>query len=148
MHVCRTAAVGVCGFVLLGVAGGGLAARPISPVLCTRSMTATSVLEFVTAFNAGDQRRLSRVFVDASQFKWYSVTRTRQEHFVTHGKAALLRYFADRHARKEGLAIMHFRFGTASRLGGNFSYRLLRWADDICDRRPEVYCGKGASGCT
>jgi hypothetical protein len=118
-------------------------------------MTAASVLEFVTAFNAGDQRRLNGVFADAPKFKWYSVTRSASyDHFVAHSKPALLRYFAERHARNEGLAIMHFRYQGLSRdpargfLMGNFSYRLLRWADDIADGRPERYVGKGAVSCT
>src|SRR5919204_4703022 len=116
MHLSRTAAVGVCGFVLFAVAGGGLAASPNSPVLCRRAMTAASVLEFVTAFNAGDQRRLNGVFADAPKFKWYSVTRSASyDHFVAHSKPALLRYFAERHARNEGLAIMHFRYQGLSR---------------------------------
>jgi hypothetical protein len=113
-------------------------------------MTAASVLEFVTAFNAGDRGRLNRVFADAPMFKWYSVTRTPPyEHFVAHNKAALLPYFANRHARNEGQAIMHFRYqGISGTRVGNFNYRLLRWADDIVDGRPELYVGKGVVSCT
>jgi hypothetical protein len=121
------------------------------------SEDSASVLEFVTAFNAGEQQRLNRVFADAPMFKWYSVTRSvPYDHFVAHSKAALLPYFARRHARNEGHAIMHFRYGGISRapvgsrsyLVGNFSYRLLRWADDIGDGRPELYVGKGVVSCT
>jgi hypothetical protein len=157
MQLSRTAAIGVCGFVLFAVAGAGLAASPNSPALCTRAETAASVLEFVTAFNAGDRQRLNRVFADAPMFKWYSVTRpASHDHFVAHSKAALLPYFAERHARNEGQAIMHVRYGGTSRtpvgnrsyLVGNFSYRLLRWADDIGDGRPELYFGKGVVRCT
>jgi hypothetical protein len=157
MHVSGTVAVGVCGFVLYTVAGGGLAASPNSPALCTRGKTAASVLEFVTAFNAGDRRRLQRVFADAPMFKWYSVTRAQPlDHFVARSKAVLLPYFAERHARNEGQAIMHFRYGGISRtpvgnrtyLVGNFTYRLLRWADDIGEGRPELYVGKGVVRCT
>jgi hypothetical protein len=153
----RTAAVGVSAFVLLAVPGGGLAASPNSTKLCTRAMTAASVLEFVTAFNAGDRRRLNRVFADAPMFKWYSVTRSPpHDHFVAHSKAALLPYFAERRARNEGQAITHFRYGGTSRtpvgnrayLVGNFTYRLLRWADDIGAGRPEMYVGKGVVSCT
>jgi hypothetical protein len=120
-------------------------------------MTAASVLEYVTAFNAGDRRRLNRVFADAPMFKWYSVTRSAPyDHFVTHSKAGLLPYFAERHARNEGQAIMHFRYGGTYRtpvgnrsyLVGGFTYRLLRWADDIGDGRPELYFGKGVVRCT
>jgi hypothetical protein len=120
-------------------------------------MTAASVLEFVTAFNAGDRGRLNRVFADAPLFKWYSVTRSAShDHFVAHSKAALLPYFGERHTRNEGQAIMHFRYGGTSRtpvgnrsyLVGNFTYRLLRWADDIGDGRPELYFGKGVVRCT
>lgn len=156
MQLSRTAAVGVCGFVLFTVAGGSIAASPNSPRLCTRGMAAASVLEFVTAFNAGDQRRLNRVFADAPLFKWYSVTRSVSEHFVVHSKAALLPYFAERHGRNEGQAIMQFRYGGTSRtyvgnrsyLVGNFTYRLLRWADDIGGGRHERYVGKGVVRCT
>jgi hypothetical protein len=137
--------------------GQGLAASPNSPALCSRANAAASVLEFVTAFNTGDRRRLNRVFADPPMFKWYSVTRSAPyDHFVTHKKAALLTYFSERHARNEGQAVMHFRYqgtsrtpvGNTSYLVGGFSYRLLRWADDIGDGRPELYVGKGVVRCT
>jgi hypothetical protein len=156
MLACRIAAVGICGVVLFTVAGAGLAASPNSPALCSRANAAASVLEFVTAFNTGDRRRLNRAFADPPMFKWYSVTRSAPyDHFVTHKKAALLTYFFERHARNEGQAIMHFRYqgtsrtlvGNASYLVGNFSYRLLRWADDIGDGRPELYVGKAVVRC-
>jgi len=112
-------------------------------------MAAASVLEFATAFNTGDRRRLSQVFADDLPFKWYSVSRfATAEHFVVYDKPGLLRYFAERHARNEGLAFMRFAFVGKPRAVGNFSYRLLRWADDIGSGSREPYDGKGAVRCT
>jgi hypothetical protein len=106
------------------------------------------MLEFLTAFNVGDQIRLRRVFAEPGQFKWYSVgSKETGENFVAYDIANLLRYFGQRHSAGEHLALMEFRFRSRGSTG-HFQYRLLRWANDIRNATPFAYDGKGALRCT
>jgi hypothetical protein len=82
---------------------------------CSTRQMAELAIEFVDAFNRGDEERLSRLFFvsegpsppdfsEAGYFpwSWYSVSEVGEDGriengFVTYDKGELLRYFAERH---------------------------------------------------
>jgi hypothetical protein len=142
---------------LVALAGAGAAAGDASQViviqvkLCTPAEVRGAVHRFVAAFNAGDARRLDRVFAREPDFRWYATDAPGQRLLpgAAH-RAGLLRYFARRHASGERLTLRSLRVnGNTIASGnlksyGNFEYRLVRAANDLA---PTGYQGKGALHC-
>src|ERR671911_3184743 len=116
-----------------GVSGDG-AGAPATEVIvtsddaslpegCNTRQIAGLVIEFVDAFNRGDQERLSRLFFvsegpsppDFSKsgyypWSWYSVSEVGkggriESGFVTYDQGEMLRYFAERHRQGEHLGL-------------------------------------------
>jgi hypothetical protein len=97
---------------------------PSLPEGCHPRGIAGLVIEFIDAFNRGDQERLSRLFFisegpsppDFSEkgyypWSWYSVSEVGaggriEDGFVTYDHGELLRYFAQRHAQGEHLELL------------------------------------------
>ncbi len=102
---------------------------------------------FTTAFNRGDKERLRVLWATQAHFKWYSVGRSPQQHYVTYGRAAMLRYFAARHRRNETLTLTRLKFNGISSGHPHFDYSLTRRASDLVAGNPEPYHGKGAASC-
>lgn len=113
-----------------------------------------SVVEgFITAFNAGDPRRLNRLFSPRPSFKWYS-TDAPGERLLGSGatnRASLIPYLERRHASGERLTLETLRVNanTVTRtrsIGsyGNFELTLTRAATDL---PPTDYVAKGALQC-
>ena len=60
-------------------------------------------------------------------------------------RATLLRYFAERHRHAERLVLQRFTYKGYSRGNANFTFELVRGADDLA--RKALYGGKGAITC-
>ena len=80
-------------------------------------------------------------------FRWYSVTRSTKEHYVSYSRANVLRYFAARHRKAEAFVLKSFRFNGPGGDYRHFQYTLTRRANDIAKGAPEAYVGKGAAVC-
>ena len=130
------------------------------------------VIDFIDAFNRGDQERLSRLFFisegpsppDFSEkgyypWSWYSVSEVGaggriEDGFVTYDQGELLRYFAERHAQGEHLELLKVSSTQAGLLEEESNvgivYVLTRDARDL---EPElggparIAIGKGAINC-
>jgi hypothetical protein len=104
---------------------------------------------FIAGFNAGARVTLDAIFAREPEFRWYSTTgpgaRLRGD---ASNRRSLARYFSQRHAAGESLALRSFRSTGNSHDGaqtyGNFTFTLVR-------RIPETgtvpYQGKGAALC-
>jgi hypothetical protein len=166
---------------------GGLAARPghklttkvivtsddaSLPDGCRPRQIAELVIDFMSAFNSGDQERLARLFFisegpsppDFSEkgyypWSWYSVSEVGAEGriedgFVTYDQGELLRYFAERHRQGERLELLKVSATQAGLLGeeGNVGivYVLTRDAEDLepgLGGPARIAYGKGAINC-
>ena len=139
---------------------------------CQPRQIAELVIDFIDAFNTGDQNRLSRLFFisegpsppDFSEegyypWSWYSVSEVGvggriEDGFVTYDQGELLRYFAERHRQGERLELIKVRSTQAGLLGeeGNVGivYVLTRDAQDLdpgLGGPARIAFGKGAINC-
>lgn len=128
------------------------------PAACDPEEVAQIVLDFLAAFNEGDQARLSGFFpqqgsdeagvardpANPNQFQWYTVTEaiasatatphTVGRHFEVRNRADLLAYFARRHAQHERMQLRILGVGQLAGSGPdvvNVIYVLRREADDL-----------------
>ena len=132
-------------------AGEGRQVIVIGVKLCTPAEVRSTVGRFVAAHNAGDGRRLDRVFAPEPDFRWYSTDAPGKRLLpAAADRASLSRYFASRHARHERLRLTSLRVnGNTIAAGtlksyGNFQFTLERKASDL----PATdYQGKGALHC-
>jgi hypothetical protein len=165
-----------------GVSGGG-AGAPATEVIvtsddaslpegCNTRQIAGLVIEFVDAFNRGDQDRLSRLFFvsdgpspsDFSEagyypWSWYSVSEIGEDGlikggFVTYDQGELLRYFAERHDHGERLGLIKVSSTHAGLLeeenNVGIIYVLTRDAEDLdpgLGGPARIAFGKGAINC-
>jgi hypothetical protein len=139
---------------------------------CQPRQIAELVIDFIDAFNSGDQDRLSRLFFisegpsppDFSEegyypWSWYSVSEVGvsgriEDGFVTYDQGELLRYFAERHRQGELLGLIKVSSTQAGLLGeeGNVGivYVLTRDAEDLdpgLGGPARIAFGKGAINC-
>jgi hypothetical protein len=115
---------------------------------CTKSETRTALVSFVRAFNAGDYRRLDRLFAGPSWFRWYSSS-TPGVRFNPQAqqRGTLISYFRDRHAQSDRFKLMSFRFTGNSNGFGNFTWKMERSATDFRNGAWFVTEAKGAALC-
>ena len=131
--------------VALGVvrdAGANRSATPGSG--CAVIPTRTIWLAFVHAFSSGNYRWLDALFAQEPDFVWYS------SNFpgLRNGTAAfdrrtLIAYFRTRHVQRDRLRSLSFVYHG----DGNFTYRLLRSANDYKAGAWFRLIGKGAASC-
>jgi hypothetical protein len=115
---------------------------------CTKSETRAALVSFVRAFNAGDYRRLNRLFVARSWFGWYSSgTPGVRSNDEAHQRGTLISYFRDRHTQRDRFKLMSFRFTGNSNGFGNFTWKTERSATDFRDGAWFVADAKGAALC-
>jgi hypothetical protein len=139
---------------------------------CRPRQIAGLVLDFIDAFNSGDQERLSRLFFisegpsppDFSEegfypWSWYSVSEVGSEGriedgFVTYDQGELLRYFAERHSQGERLTLLKVSSTQTGLLGEENNvgivYVLTRDAEDLepgLGGPDRVAFGKGGINC-
>jgi hypothetical protein len=142
------------------------------PEGCNTRQIAGLVIEFVDAFNRGDQERLSRLFFvsegpsppDFSEagyypWSWYSVSEVGESGriengFVTYDQGELLRYFAERHEKGERLRLIKVSSTQAGLLeeenNVGIVYVLTRDAEDLDPRLggpSRIAFGKGGINC-
>jgi hypothetical protein len=108
-------------------------------VRCDSAEVRATFDAFLIAFNRGDRPKLAALFAPSPAFRWYAVappfgrTGTKSQN-----RATLMTYFRGRHAKREILKVVRFRFAsTQSRDGAlmaNFNGELTRKASDL---RPE-----------
>jgi hypothetical protein len=145
---------------------------PSLPDGCRPRQIAELVIDFVEAFNRGDQERLSRLFFisegpsppDFSQkgyypWSWYSVSEVGvggriENGFVTYDQGEMLHYFAERHRQGERLELIKVSVTQAGLLEeeGNVGivYVLTRHARDLdpgLGGPSRIAFGKGAINC-
>jgi hypothetical protein len=140
---------------------------------CDARQIAGLVLDFIDAFNRGDEERLSHLFFISEgpsppdfgeagyyPWSWYSVSEIgeggRIEHsFVTYDKDELLHYFAERHAEGERLSLLKVSATQSGLLDEKNNvgivYVLTRDAEDLDPKLggpARIAFGKGAINCT
>jgi hypothetical protein len=139
---------------------------------CHPRQLAGLVIDFIDAFNRGDQERLSRLFFisegpsppDFSEgryypWSWFSVSEVGEggrieNGFVTYDQGDLLRYFAERHRHGESLGLVKVSSTQAGLLGEENNvgivYVLTRDAEDLepgLGGPARIASGKGAINC-
>jgi hypothetical protein len=145
---------------------------PSLPDGCHPREIAELVIDFIDAFDRGDQERLSRLFFisegpsppDFSEggyypWSWYSVSEIGaagriENDFVTYDQRELFRYFAQRHAQGEYLELIKVSAKEAGLLDEERNvgvvYVLTRYARDLepgLGGPARVAFGKGAITC-
>jgi len=139
---------------------------------CHPRQVAGLVIDFISAFNRGDQERLSRLFFisegpsppDFSEggyypWSWFSVNDVDaggqiENGFVTYDQGEMLHYFAERHRHGESLGLIKVSSTQAGLLGEENNvgivYVLTRDAEDLqpgLGGPDHVAFGKGAINC-
>jgi hypothetical protein len=139
---------------------------------CHPRQVAELVIDFIDAFNRGDQERLSRLFFisegpsppDFSEegyypWSWYSVSEVGaggqiENGFVTYNQSELLRYFAERHRHGERLRLLKVSSTKAGLLGEENNIEIIfvltRDAEDLdpgLGGPARIAFGKGAINC-
>lgn len=116
-------------------------------VNCGKAPTLALVRTFVSAFNRGDRRVLSRVIAPASEFSWYAVNGAPGERIQDAAKdqRSLIGYFTARHGQSERLTLKSLSFVGYSLGKDQFTFTVMRTAADF--DLPTVYGGKGAVNC-
>ena len=112
---------------------------------CTPTEAQQLVVDFTVAFNAGNTRRLNRIFAKEPAFEWYSAgkpgDRAGRE---ARNRSTLMRYFRARHRQHERLQFVWMGGGNAYGLF-QFPFHLVRQARNL---PAAVHEGKGAILCT
>jgi pimeloyl-ACP methyl ester carboxylesterase len=115
---------------------------------CGAAQARSTVTAFVAAFNKDQPRELGGLFARADEgFQWYAVNADAGPRVsdAAKNRATLLRYFADRHRHSERLLLEQFTYVGYSLGKAEFTFRLLRSADDLTPAA--MYAGKGAVNC-
>ena len=118
----------------------------VASTTCDGPQVKRLVVAFIAAFNSGSKAQLDALWTQIG-FRWYSVTRSPKEHYVSYSRPNVLRYFAARHKRAETLVLKSFRFNGAGGDYRHFQYTLTRRANDIARGARETYIGKGSAVC-
>ena len=123
---------------------GASAAQPLGG--CGEADARAVVQRFVDSFNRGDTEQLNLTLAPAQTFRWYSTDAPGEMiDPVARDRSNVLRYFEFRHKQHERLVVTSFDFVGKSGNLGNFSFELIRSADD--GLKPTQYTGKGAIAC-
>jgi hypothetical protein len=139
--------------IALGATAGAIAATALASPAAVRAgcgavQARATVNQFVAAFNQGLPQKLGGLLARGNEgFQWYAVNaapglRTSD---AAKNRATLLRYFAERHRHFERLALQRFSYTGYSLGKANFTFELMRSADDLAPAAR--YGGKGAITC-
>ena len=132
--------------VVVGSAAGASRAGPITK--CTALQTRSALTSFVTAFNAGNSRRLNALFAPPSWFRWYSSSAPGERFDPEAGRRnTLIAYFRARHAQRDRLQLVSFNFNGNSQGYGNFVWKMKRSATDFQNGAWFNVEAKGAALC-
>jgi hypothetical protein len=142
--------------VLVGSAAGASTAsttastvRAGGPITnCTVMQTRSSLVSFIAAFNAGAYRRLDGMFAGPSWFRWYSSSAPGMRFDPqAQMRNTLVAYFRARHAQRERLRLVSFKFNGNSLGYGNFIWKMKRSAGDFRAGAWFTVEAKGAALC-
>ena len=142
--------MGLARLLVAAAASGALlsSSAAAQPPGCTGPATRQLLARFVSAFDAGDLRRLDVLFAPPESFVWYSSNvpglRTSP---AAEDRATLLAYFRRRHQQRDRIELLSYRFNGNQNGQGNFEFRLRRSAADYRRGTPFTIVGKGAAGC-
>jgi hypothetical protein len=141
--VCVTVAV----LVPVGSAAGvSRAGGPITR--CTAMQVRSGLVSFVTAFNAGDYRRLNALFAGSPWFRWYSSSAPGERFDPQAQKRnTLIAYFRGRHEQQDRLRLVSFKFNGNALGYGNLVWKMQRSASDYNDGAWFTVEAKGATLC-
>jgi len=104
------------------------------------------VVDFIDAFNAGNQRTLEGLWAQpGNSWAWYA-TDAPGARFksVAADRAGLGAYFARRYTKMESLRLTSFKYHGVTGATAQFEYTLIRKADDL---PATAYGGKGDAVC-
>ena len=105
-------------------------------------------MSFVSAFSAGDYRRLNTLFAGASWFRWYSSSSPGVRfNPQAQQRDTLIGYFHSRHAQNDRFRLTSFRFTGNSNGFGNFTWKVERSAADYESGAWFATEAKGAALC-
>jgi hypothetical protein len=135
---------------LVAVTAGSLPAPGATPAAadCGARDARGAFTAFVGAFNRGDVAGLDALFASWPAFRWYSSNEPgRRTGNAAFTRSTLMAYFRERHAARDRLRLVTFRFNGSSASHGNFQFALRRSAVDY--RRGTWFrlVGKGAISC-
>ena len=132
--------------VVVGSAAGASRAGPVTK--CTALQTRSALTSFVTAFNAGNSRRLNALFGPPSWFRWYSSSAPGERFDPEAGRRnTLIAYFRARHEQRDRFRLVSFKFNGNSLGYGNFVWQVKRSADDFRNGAWFQVDAKGAALC-
>jgi hypothetical protein len=112
---------------------------------------AVTLLQFVNAFNRGDQQQLADVFAIHSRYTVSEGGGRESTHrfFETTDQGKLLTYFAERHLKGERMRLLSVDTGSGLGWHGrvDFAYGLTRQANDLPGSPNHIAIGKGTMTC-
>ena len=111
---------------------------------CDATLTRTTWVRFIDAFNRGDYHKLDAIFAREPSFLWYSSNIPGLRNLTpATNRLTLIPYFRARHARHDQMRLLSFAYHD----NGNFTYRLRRSASDYRGGRWFRLIGKGTVTC-
>jgi hypothetical protein len=120
-----------------------------SSEVCTSPRVHLLLDTFVRAFNSGNLPLLNQLFAPQGSFVWYSSNAPGlRANPQAQDRSTLIGYFRRRHAMRDRLGVLSFRFNGNSSGLGNFIFRMRRRADDHRGGASFRIVGKGAALCT
>ncbi|MHB8470181.1 MAG: hypothetical protein ACYDCH_10560 [Gaiellaceae bacterium] len=152
----RVVVVTIAALLLVGSAAGasgastaGSTVRAGGPITnCTAKQTRSALVSFMAAFSAGDYRRLDALFAGPSWFRWYSSSAPGVRFDPqAQRRNTLIAYFRIRHAQRDRLRLMSFKFNGNSLGYGNFIWKMKRSAGDFRAGAWFTVEAKGAALC-
>ncbi len=115
---------------------------------CSAAQTRALFDRFVHAYNAGNLRTLNAVFAPQGDFQWYSSNEPgERSNGAATNRRTLIPYFRARHAQRDSLKIVRFKFNGGRGTLANFEFVLRRSASDYLHGSPFRLHGKGAMSC-
>lgn len=121
---------------------------PGLPQGCSPNEVAHLLLNFLEAYNVGNQDELAELFAFGRE-SWFSDSLTEAKNFTAYNEAEMLEYLADRYQHEDSLQLRQVDVAGPSWHGGaDIAFRLMRKADDLKpDTRERYVEGKGAIYC-
>ena len=111
---------------------------------CGATLTRTTWVRFIDAYNRGGYNDLDALFAREPGFLWYSSNVPGLRNLTAaSNRITLISYFRARHARHDQMRLLSFAYHG----NGNFTYRLRRSASDYRGGRWFRLIGKGAVAC-
>ena len=129
-------------------AAGLSSAGPSVVTNCTSAQVRAALASFVSAFSAGEYRRLNGLFAAPMWFRWYSSSRPGERvGAAAQRRATLVGYFRSRHASRDQLRLVSFKFNGNTLGYGNFVFKMKRSAADFREGAWFTVEAKGAALC-